>query len=212
MNKDILAHRKETLPLPLSREATAHSVHDMNDEDLVRRFQSGDRDAFRLLVERNQDRVRSLIFYVINRTDVIDDLSQEIFVKVYKGLQTFRFDSKFYTWLYRITINKCRDELRRKRWKRFIPFSSMDMQEDSIVRNGESETIQTDGFSDAVNAALMKLPDSQREIIILKDIEDHTYEEIAEVLEIEMGTVKSRLSRARSALRVILQPYLRDEI
>jgi RNA polymerase sigma-70 factor, ECF subfamily len=189
-----------------------NTVHNVSDEDLVRLFQEGNRDAFRLLVERNQDKVRSLIYYTLNRTDIIDDLAQEVFLKVYNGLNSFRFDSKFYTWLYRITINKCRDEIRRKWWKKFVPLTNVEIADTGAFTVESPSSVGNDGFSDAIRLALQKLPKHQKEIIILKDIEDYSYEEISQILDCEMGTVKSRLSRARAALREVLQPFLQDEV
>jgi RNA polymerase sigma-70 factor, ECF subfamily len=188
----------------------AEPVSDLNDEELVRQFQSGNKDAFRLIVERNQEKVRSIILYSLNRADLVDDIAQDVFIKAYVALDTFRFDSKFYTWLYRITVNKCRDELRKRRWKRFISLNN-DRSHESVMPPQQliSEN-HDDGFAEAVRLALEKVPLKHREIIILKDIEDHSYEEIAEILECEMGTVKSRLSRARAILRKQLEPYLNE--
>ncbi len=185
-------------------------VSELSDEDLVRQFQEGNRDVFRLLVERNEDKVRSIILYMLNRDDVVDDVAQDVFIKVYKALDNFRLDSKFYTWLYRITVNKCRDELRKQKWKRFI---SLNGQADSDVVNIEKLTTEQNHneFKEAVHKALQKLPGKYREIIILKDIEDYTYDEIADILQCEHGTVKSRLSRARAALRKVLQPFITEE-
>ena len=185
-------------------------VADISDEDLVRQFHDGNEDAFRLLVERNQDKVRSIILYTLNRNDVVDDIAQDVFIKVYKGLDNFRFDSKFYTWLYRITVNKCRDELRKRRWKRFIPLNHSSGNEEPKNVTGLTTEQNHNDFKDAVHAALQKLPAKYREIIVLKDIEDYSYEEIAEILECRMGTVKSRLSRARVELRKILEPYISE--
>jgi RNA polymerase sigma-70 factor, ECF subfamily len=182
-----------------------------SDEDLVRQFQNGNRDAFRQLVERNQDKVRSIILYTLNRGDVVDDIAQDVFIKVYKALDSFRFDSKFYTWLYRITVNKCRDELRKRRLKRFIPLHHSSDDEPRKIDSLVTEQ-QHDDFRDVVHSALRKLPVRQREIIILKDIQDYSYEEIAEILHCEMGTVKSRLSRARAVMRKLLESYIDETV
>ncbi len=186
-------------------------VSELSDEDLVRQFQEGNKDAFRLLVERNQDKVRSIILYTMNRDDLVDDIAQDVFIKVYKALDQFRFESKFYTWIYRITINKCRDELRKRKWKKFISLNNSPPYDSP--KNLSELTIEQkhNDFKDFIRLALQKLPDRHREIIVLKDIEDYTYEEIADILQCEMGTVKSRLSRARTALRKILEPYITEE-
>jgi len=206
--------RESEQPEEYMYSATArlqNPVSELSDEDLVRQFQNGDKDAFRLLVERNEDKVRSIISYSINRTDIIDDIAQDVFIKVYKSLDKFRLDSKFYTWLYRITVNRCRDELRKHRWKYFISLNGNTTKD--VDSSDELRTEQKhNDFKDTVRRALRQLPVKYREIIVLKDIEDYTYEEIAEILECEIGTVKSRLSRARSALRKILEPYITEEV
>lgn len=187
-------------------------ISELSDEDLVRQFQEGHKDAFRLLVERNQDKVRSIILYTLNRDDLVDDIAQDVFLKVYKALDQFRLDSKFYTWIYRITVNKCRDELRKRRWKKFISLNNTSHYDAS--KNFTELTIEQkhNDFKDVVHKALQQLSLRRREIIVLKDIEDYTYEEIADILQCEIGTVKSRLSRARAALRKILEPYMSEEV
>ncbi len=192
-------------------ERLIERVSALSDEDLVRQFQDGNKDAFRLLVERNQDKVRSIVLYTLNRDDIVDDIAQDVFLKVFKALDGFRFDSKFYTWLYRITINKCRDELRKRRWKKFISLHHASDDEHKKIDRLVTEQ-HHDDFKDAIQGALKKLPVRQREIIILKDIQDYTYEEIAEILNCEMGTVKSRLSRARASMRKLLQSYIDETI
>ncbi len=186
-------------------------VSELSDEDLVRQFQEGNKDAFRLLVERNQDKVRTIILYTMNRNDLVDDIAQDVFIKVYKALDQFRFESKFYTWIYRITINKCRDELRKRRWKKFISLNSSPTKDSSKQFTELTIEQKHNDFNNLIQHALQKLPVRHREIIVLKDIEDYTYEEIADILQCEMGTVKSRLSRARAALRKILEPYITEE-
>jgi RNA polymerase sigma-70 factor, ECF subfamily len=184
---------------------------ELTDEDLVQQFQEGNKDAFRLLVERNQDKVRSIVLYTLNRDDLVDDVAQDIFIKVYRALDDFRFDSKFYTWLYRIAVNTCRDELRKRRWKKFISLNSSPRTGEPIHLRELTSEHTYDDFKDAVHTALKKLPARHREIIVLKDIEDHTYEEIADILRCELGTVKSRLSRARAVLRKLLEPFISEE-
>lgn len=192
-------------------ERLREPVSPLSDEDLVRQFQDGNKDAFRLLVERNQEKVRSIVLYTLNRDDIVDDIAQDVFLKVFRALDSFRFHSKFYTWLYRITINKCRDELRKRRWKKFIPLHHASDDEPKKIDRLVTEH-HHDDFKDAVQDALQKLPVRQREIIILKDIQDYTYEDIAEILNCEMGTVKSRLSRARASMRKLLKWYIDETV
>jgi RNA polymerase sigma-70 factor (ECF subfamily) len=101
-------------------------LRQMNDEALITAFQGGNRDVYRILVERHQERIRNLLFSIFHNRDFIDDLAQEVFIKAYQALPHFRFESSFYTWLYRIAVNKSRDELRKKKLRRFFSFQTLD--------------------------------------------------------------------------------------
>ncbi|MGE5316001.1 MAG: RNA polymerase sigma factor [Acidobacteriota bacterium] len=173
-------------------------------------FQGGDRSAYRVLVDRHKDRVRNVVFSIFRDPEIVDDMAQEVFIKAYEALPNFRFESSFYTWLYRITVNKARDEMRKRKVKRFF---SLDLMTEQREHHPALQTpAPTDmGVADMVSAALDKLPEKFRLPVILKDIEGLSYEEIAEALDCEVGTVKSRLSRARAMLRGILTPLLEAE-
>lgn len=177
-----------------------------SDDSLIMLFQSGDREIFRILVERYQEKVRNIIYSIFNDSNLVDDISQEIFIKVYQALPNFRFQSSFYTWLYRITINKCRDELRKKKVKRFFTFQSFEQTTNLKIENLAITTFDDENIKGVVEESLRKLPEKFRMPIILKDIDGMSYEEIAEVLDCEIGTVKSRLSRGRTMLKEILLP------
>lgn len=190
---------EETLPL-----------ESRSDEALITMFQGGDRSAYRVLVDRHKDRVRNVVFSIFRDPEIVDDMAQEVFIKAYEALPNFRFESSFYTWLYRITVNKARDEMRKRKVKRFF---SLDLMTEQREHHPALQTpAPTDmGVADMVSAALDKLPEKFRLPVILKDIEGLSYEEIAEALDCEVGTVKSRLSRARAMLRGILTPLLEAE-
>jgi RNA polymerase sigma-70 factor (ECF subfamily) len=178
----------------------------VDDYTLIRTFQDGDKDSFRLLVNRYNEKVRNLIYRVLSENSSIDDLAQDVFIKVYESLNNFRFESSFYTWLYRITINKCRDEIRRKKLRKFASL-------DFIFTNGVEMKSPNDQYEKVegdilVSEALSKLSSKQREIIILKDLNDLSYQEISEILNCEVGTVKSRLSRARIELAKIMKKMI----
>ncbi len=179
-----------------------------NDDVLITLFQGGDQKAFRILVERYQERIRNLIYSILNRDDVVDDLAQEIFIRLYQALPKFRFESSFYTWLYRIAVNKVRDEMRRKKVKRF--FSLQKLMDDADAELASKMTVAPVDYSTAelISKALNHLPEKFRLPVVLKDVDGLSYEEIAEILECEIGTVKSRLSRARAMLRRMLKPLL----
>jgi RNA polymerase sigma-70 factor (ECF subfamily) len=137
--------------------------------------------------------------------NLVDDITQEVFITVYRNLKNFRFESQFTTWLYRITVNKCKDHLRKKNVRKiFTP-----------IQDGESVSysgnrIEEKDISAVVMDAVSKLPAKLRIPLMLKDIEGFSYQEIAESLQCEMGTVKSRIFRARERLKKILKPMEKE--
>jgi RNA polymerase sigma-70 factor, ECF subfamily len=179
-----------------------------SDDSLIVLFQNGEREVFRFLVERYQEKVRNIVFSIFNDADLVDDISQEVFIKVFQALQNFRFESSFYTWIYRITVNKCRDELRKKKVKRFFSFQSFEKTTNLKIENMATTTFDDENMMGVIQETIKKLPEKFRMPIILKDIDGLSYDEIAEVLDCEVGTVKSRLSRGRSMLKELLMPIL----
>ena len=172
-----------------------------DDFSLIKRFIDGDNSTFRLLVQRHQEKVRNIIYLTLSQSDVVDDLAQEVFITVHKNLKNFRFESQFTTWLYRITVNKCKDYLRKKNVRKiFVPIKEADEKPDY------TSLAETDDITKIVKEAIAKLPNKLRIPLLLKDIEGFSYQEIAETLNCEMGTVKSRIFRAREGLKKILQP------
>lgn len=187
----------------------ANIPHEQKSDDaLIMLFQNGEQAVFRYLVERYQEKVRNIIYSIFNDTDLVDDISQEIFIKVYQALPKFRFESSFYTWVYRISVNKCRDELRKKKVKRFFSFHSFEKTTNLKIENFAVTTFDDENIIGVIEDSLKKIPEKFRMPIILKDIDGMSYDEIAEVLECEVGTVKSRLSRGRTMLKEILMPIL----
>ena len=182
-----------------------------SDEVLITLFQHGEKGVYRILVERYQERVRNLIYSIFHESEIVDDLAQEIFIKAYEALPTFRLDSSFYTWLYRITVNKSRDEMRRRKVRRFLSFQTLTDEANKELTAKLSVPPEERDAKEIVALGLQALPEKFRSAIILKDIDGLSYEEIADVLQCELGTVKSRLSRARSMLRKVLQPLLEEK-
>ena len=172
-----------------------------DDFSLVKRFIDGDKTSFRILVQRHKEKVRNIIYLTVNNGSIVDDIAQEVFITVYRNLKNFRFQSQFTTWLYRITVNKCKDHLRKLRVRKiFIPVNEGDDYPD------EPNTVESDNISEVVTNAIGKLPVKLRIPLILKDIEGFSYQEIAESINCEIGTVKSRIFRAREGLKKILRP------
>ena len=193
------------------REASVPlSPRDMKDDELIALFQSGDRDVYRILVERHQERIRNVLFSIFHDRDSIEDLAQEVFIKAYQALPRFRFEASFYTWLYRIAINKSRDELRKKKLRRFFSFQTLDEGIEGELNVRLSAAPENRDAQELVALGLQTLPEKFRMAVVLKDIEGLSYEEIAETMQCELGTVKSRISRARAMLRKALKPLLEE--
>jgi len=172
-----------------------------DDFSLVKRFIDGDETTFRLLVQRHQEKIRNIIYLVLSDSEVVDDLAQEVMITIYKNLKNFRFESQFTTWFYRITVNKCKDHLRKKNVRKiFVP-----IKEASEKLEYTSST-EVNDISKIVMDAISKLPVKLRVPLLLKDIEGFSYQEIAQTINCEMGTVKSRIYRAREGLKKILKP------
>ncbi len=177
------------------------------DEDfqLIENFKNGSEKAFSTLVHKHKDKVRNLVFLTLGDVDYVDDISQDVFISVYHKLKEFRFESKFTTWLYRVTVNKCRDYLRKKKVRSiFVPIKEIDYE-----RGSKTGTDNID-IPQLVRKAIARLPDKLKVPLVLRDIDGFSYKEIAEKLECEVGTVKSRIFRARESLKIILEPYQKE--
>lgn len=183
-----------------------------SDEVLIILVHQGEHTAFRVLVERYQERIRNLIYSIFHEPGIVDDLSQEVFIKAYEALHQFRFQSSFYTWLYRIAVNKSRDELRKRKVRRWFSLQSLMESSDKELGAKIVAEPQDNELQELLGAALKSLPEKYRIAVVLKDVDGFSYEEIAEIMECEIGTVKSRLSRARAMLRKILDPLLKQAV
>jgi RNA polymerase sigma-70 factor (ECF subfamily) len=177
------------------------------DEDysIIRQFIDGDKSAFQVLVKRHKEKVRNIIYITMNNSALVDDIAQEVFITVYRNLKNFRFESQFTTWLYRVTVNRCKDYLRRINVRKI--FSPI---EDGYDVSEYSTPAENNDISKIVTDAISKLPVKLRMPLILKDIEGFSYQEISETLKCEMGTVKSRIFRGREKLKEILQPLEKE--
>jgi len=176
-----------------------------DDYSIIRQFVDGDKSAFQILVKRHKEKVRNIIFITMNNSALVDDIAQDVFITVYRNLKHFRFESQFTTWLYRITVNRCKDYLRKINVRKiFFP-----IEEGSEVSE-YSSPVENNDISRIVMDAISKLPVKLRMPLILKDIEGFSYQEISETLKCEMGTVKSRIFRGREKLKEILQPLEKE--
>jgi RNA polymerase sigma-70 factor (ECF subfamily) len=183
-----------------------------SDLALVERVQRGDRKAFDVLVLRYQHKVLKLVMRYIRDAAEAEDVAQEAFVKAYRALPAFRGDSAFYTWLYRIAINTAKNALVSSK-RRPIDYD-LDLQDpeqyDMAARLKDSETpeglLLTDEIRETVNAAIADLPEDLRTAIVLREIDGLSYEEIAAAMDCPVGTVRSRIFRAREAIDRRLRP------
>lgn len=174
-----------------------------DDFSLIKRFIDGDEIVFSELLKRHKEKVRNIIYLTLTNADGVDDIAQEVFITVYRHLKNFRFESQFTTWLYRITINKCKDHLRKKNIRSiFLPLKDEEPVFESINEDTDIKHI--------VRNAIATLPDKLRIPLVLKDLEGFSYQEIADTMECEIGTVKSRIFRAREALKKILKPLEKE--
>ena len=176
-----------------------------DDYSIIRQFIDGDKSSFQILVKRHKEKVRNIIYITMNNSALVDDIAQDVFITVYKNLKYFRFESQFTTWLYRITVNRCKDYLRKMNVRRI--FSPI---EEGTEISEYSTPVEDNDISRIVMDAISKLPVKLRMPLILKDIEGFSYQEISESLNCEMGTVKSRIFRGREKLKEILQPLEKE--
>jgi RNA polymerase sigma-70 factor, ECF subfamily len=176
-----------------------------DDTELIKRFEKGDPQAFAEIVRKYQNRIYNLCCYMLQDTENARDAAQETFLKAHSRLKDFRFDCALYSWLHRIAVNTCLDQ-KRKPGNATDPSESMPSVEDLPSSGPSAELLfQSKETGRAIQAALQKLPDALRAAIVLKEIEGLSYEEMADTLNISVGTVKSRISRAREELRRLLR-------
>ncbi|MCG0240062.1 MAG: sigma-70 family RNA polymerase sigma factor [Firmicutes bacterium] len=178
---------------------------------LVERARQGDVDAFEALIIQYERKVYNLAYRLTGNPEDASDLAQEAFVRVYQSLGDFRGDSSFATWLYRIVANACRDELRRRQRQRTVSLEvTVENEDGEMVRQyadegeGPDQTLERVELQRLVRETLATLDEDHRQILILRDFQDLSYQDIADLLNLSLGTVKSRINRARHALKVKL--------
>ena len=198
----------------MSSKKDSREVEAAEDRELVDKAKTGDRRAFGKLVEKYQRRVYSLAFGILRQREDAWDVAQEAFVKAYKKLDRFEGNAAFYTWLYRITYNLSIDTLREKARRETVDLDEgRKMEEaleaDQVPTEHPDQMAQRKELHRVLQAAMSKLSDKHRAIIVLREVEGLSYEEMAEVLGISKGTVMSRLFHARQNLQTLLAPYVK---
>jgi RNA polymerase sigma-70 factor (ECF subfamily) len=206
---------KEWVPSPGA--AVREPLHTLDDSELVTAFLGGEERAFQALVERYQTRLLNFIFRTIGDRERGEDLVQEVFIRVYRHLHRFDRSKKFSTWIYTIASNLAKNELRNRSRNPLVFFQTIKknwQDEDRPLQFEDSAARPDDMYRkrhlrDLVESAVTQLPEHHRQVFILRELEGKSYEEIAEITGCNLGTVKSRLNRARNAFATIIEPDLR---
>lgn len=180
-------------------------VNEPSDKEYAERAGKGDWQSFSMLVRRHQDHVYRFVLGMMGCREDALELTQEVFLRAFRALSSWRSDALFSTWLFRIAANVAIDNLRRRKLATYVSF---DECEDFVAHTpGPEELAEAGERGRLLESALQKLPPEYREVLLLREIEEMSYSEIAQVLRIREGTVKSRISRARGLL---LQLYRRQ--
>ncbi|GIU51723.1 RNA polymerase sigma factor RpoE [Shewanella sp. 1_MG-2023] len=186
----------------------------ISDQQLVERVQRGDKNAFNLLVQKYQNKVMSLISrYIRNQADIAD-VAQEAFIKAYRALPNFRGESAFYTWLYRIAVNTAKNHLVSQ--SRKTPANSVDAEEAEYYEGSDAlkefaspeRLVLSDEINKVIFETLETLPEELKIAISLRELDGMSYEDIANIMDCPVGTVRSRIFRARESIDKKLQPLL----
>ncbi|MEY4764903.1 MAG: polymerase sigma factor RpoE [Pseudomonadota bacterium] len=189
------------------------------DAALVERVQRGDQRAFELLVVKYQRRIERLIARMVRDVDLVEDIAQETFIRAYRALPSFRGESAFYTWLYRIAVNTAKKAMAGLQRDPLLTEAARGLGDEDGDEGSRLENESVDGetpeslmasrqIADTVNAAIESLSEDLRQAITLREIEGMSYEEIAELMGCPIGTVRSRIYRAREAIATRLRPLL----
>jgi RNA polymerase sigma-70 factor (ECF subfamily) len=181
----------------------------IDEQSLVKRAKNGDLEAYEEIIKLYDKKVFSLIFNMIRNQDDVEDIAQEVFIKIYRNLKNFKEESSLYTWIYRITVNICIDEMKKRKQVVYL-------DEKIQVQDGEievqipdtgkplEEIAEDKDIKDRLINCINKLPENARIMIALRDIKEFSYQEIAEILNLNIGTVKSKINRARNMLKALL--------
>ena len=186
----------------------------MSDREklLLKKAKAGDMAAFEELIESYQRKIFNIALRIVGNYDDANDLAQEVLIRIFKSIRSFKEQSSFSTWIYRITTNVCLDDIRKRKNRKVISLDEEIRVEDGemqrqIVSNDPlpEDTVERGELHDLVNGAISSLSEEHRLVIVLRDLQGFSYEEIARILKCPEGTVKSRINRARMALKNVLQ-------
>ncbi len=203
-----------------SAEGAPVAVANDSDLMLVERTVAGDQKAFELLVIKYQRRIQRLIGRMVRDVDLVEDIAQETFIRAYKALHQFRGDAQFYTWLYRIAVNTAKKSLMELKRDLTVSESFFKSDDDDETKTAKNEPIADETpetvfaakeIATMVNLALLELPEDLRQAVTLREIEGLSYEEISAAMNCPIGTVRSRIFRAREAISAKVKPMLENQ-
>jgi len=184
--------------------------------DLVRRAQRGDLKAYDELIQRYQERIYATVYHMTSNHEDANDLAQDSFIKAYQALKSFKGGSSFYTWLYRIAVNKTINFLKQRKNRTHMSLNDLDFNTENnpdlvalISENTPRRDAGLKELQEKLNAALLKLSEPHRLVVVLHDVQGQSHEEIAEIMDCNIGTVRSRLFYARQQLQSLLTDYLK---
>lgn len=206
-----------TSPEVSPNKTTQSGAQDPPDSVIVAQVLDGDAAAFETLVRRHQERIYATVYHMTSNHEDANDLTQETFIKAYQALKSFKGGSSFFTWLYRIAVNKTLNYLKQRRNRVQMSLNDLDSQvehdRDLVAlisdKTPRREAVLTE-LQEKLNAAMMKLSEDHRLVVALHDVQGMPHEEIAEIMNCNIGTVRSRLFYARQQLQAHLSEYLKD--
>jgi RNA polymerase sigma-70 factor (ECF subfamily) len=199
---------------PIERESDTPAPE--HESELVTRARKGDLAAYDELIKRYQERIYATIYHMTSNHEDANDLAQESFIKAFQALKSFKGGSSFYTWLYRIAVNKTINFLKQRKNRQAMSLNDIDFQAehdpDLVALVSEKTPRREAGLSELqekLNEALLKLSEPHRLVVVLHDVQGQSHEEIAKVMDCNIGTVRSRLFYARQQLQSYLSDYLK---
>jgi len=203
-------------PATTNEAAAAKLATAAEDRELVRKAKAGDMDAYDQLIRRYQERIYATIYHMTSNHEDANDLAQETFVKAYSALKNFKGDSSFFTWVYRIAVNKTINFLKQRKNRSFLSLNDLDHNvehDQELVELVSQDTPRRNAglteLSEKLNEAMQKLSEDHRMVVTLHDVQGLSHEEIGKIMDCNTGTVRSRLFYARQQLQAYLSDYLK---
>ena len=208
--------RRKVAKPPESKETQAPVAPQLDEEALVKRARHGDLDAYDDLIRRYQERIYATIYHMTSNHEDANDLAQEAFIKAFHALKSFKGGSSFYTWVYRIAVNKTINFLKQRKNKAQISLDDLDFNAEHdpdlvalISEKTPRREVNLAELQEKLNIAMQKLSEPHRLVVTLHDVQGLSHEEIAKIMDCNIGTVRSRLFYARQQLQAYLSDYLK---